>query len=321
MQNKLISVIVPVYNGENYISVFMNMLQHQTTQNFEVVMVDDGSRDKSLEKLKLYANDRYFIFHQENKGVSSARNLGIKKAHGDIFVFHDIDDVITDDYLEKLVNSLNDVVQLGFCGYAEETEDSINFEYNPTEKEYNDRMSFVNDMVKHHGVCSALWNKVYWANIIKNNHILFDESITIGEDLLFTVEYLKYVKKVKSISKILYVYNVNPTGAMNSSGSSKVYKETWNSEWVALQKSELLLQSITSNEKSVEIKNKKFRVASKLLYFSKKLDYKMPEDIRIQLKSEIRKNFLTFFWHSHDDFRMKLRIFKRLLLSMQREIS
>lgn len=316
MNDELISVIVPVYNGENYISTFMNMLKRQTIQNFEVVLIDDGSTDNSLEKLNVSMDDRCLVFHQENKGVSAARNLGIKKAHGDMFIFPDIDDAITDDYLEKLVYCLNHSVQLGFCGYSEETAGVINFEYKPLEIEYTNRLSFINDMVKHHGICSALWNKVYWANIIRNNNIFFDESVTIGEDLLFTMEYLKYVEKVKSTSEILYTYKINPVGAMNNSSNAKGYKEAWNSEWIALQKSELLLRGITTNKKSIEIKNKKFRVASKLLYFSKKFNYKMPEAVKTQLKMEIRSNFFTFFLSSHDELRMKFRIFKRLLLSM-----
>ena len=316
MFDKLISVIVPIYNGEGYIATFMDMLRKQTIQNFEVIMVDDGSVDNSLEILKLYEDNRNFVFHQKNKGVSSARNFGIKESRGDIFIFPDIDDVIAEDYLEKLVSCLTDNVQLGFCGYSEEKNGVVNYKYIPKIVEYTDRLTFINNMVKHHGICSALWNKVYSADIVRDNKIFFDESVTIGEDLLFTMEYLKYVDRINSNADILYVYKINPSGALNRSNSAQVYKDEWNSEWIALQKSETLLQSMLPNKNSIELKNKKFRVASKLLYFSQKLNYEMPDGIKGQLKKELHSNFFTFFLSSHDSFRMKFRIFKRLLLSV-----
>ena len=107
MPNPKISIIVPVYNLENYIEKTIEQLISQTYKNLEIILVDDGSTDKSLELCNTFAkrDNRILVVHQENCGVSVARNTGIKHATGEYIGFTDSDDYITLDYAEKLYNA------------------------------------------------------------------------------------------------------------------------------------------------------------------------------------------------------------------------
>ena len=101
----MISVIVPVYNGINYIDNCVNSLINQKCNyNYEIILIDDGSKDDSLNRIKDYSNEYENIhyYNQSNKGASSARNVGLKNARGEYVVFVDIDDVVTDEYLQNL---------------------------------------------------------------------------------------------------------------------------------------------------------------------------------------------------------------------------
>ena len=96
----LISIIVPVYNCEEYIEKCIDSILHQTYQNFEVIVINDGSKDNTLEKLKKYINkNKITIISIENNGVSNARNLGIKNSKGDYICFIDSDDWVEKEYL------------------------------------------------------------------------------------------------------------------------------------------------------------------------------------------------------------------------------
>lgn len=104
----LISVIIPVYNTENYIGVCLESLVKQTYTNFEVLMIDDGSTDNSGRICQEYteSDSRFHYYRKENGGVSSARNLGIEYSRGDYLTFVDSDDWVEEDYLEVLYSAL-----------------------------------------------------------------------------------------------------------------------------------------------------------------------------------------------------------------------
>ena len=100
----VISVIIPVYNGEMYICDICKSLEEQTYKNYEVIFVDDGSTDGSYQTLNQLKKDHYTIIHQENRGVSAARNTGIHIAKGQYIAFIDVDDTIHPEYLHFLQN-------------------------------------------------------------------------------------------------------------------------------------------------------------------------------------------------------------------------
>ena len=118
---ELISVIVPVFNGAPYLSRCIDSILNQTYTNLQVLIIDDGSEDDSLEIAREYeAEDkRIRVFHQENQGVSSARNKGIQNADGDYLVFIDGDDHIADNMIETLYLDITKIpaIQVAICNY------------------------------------------------------------------------------------------------------------------------------------------------------------------------------------------------------------
>ena len=121
-KNPLISVIVTTYNNEKYIKACLDSLVAQTFQDFEIVVIDDGSTDQTSKVLNQYsANSRLKIHHQPNAGVSAARNQGLKLSRGKFVCFVDSDDYVAKNYLEKLVAPLlqDSTIDISVCGYQE----------------------------------------------------------------------------------------------------------------------------------------------------------------------------------------------------------
>ena len=104
MKNNLVSVIVPVYNGEKYVATCLENLLNQTYNNLEIIVVDDGSMDKSAELAACYPVR--IISHEHNKGLSAARNTGIDNATGDFIHFMDVDDLLNTDFYKKMVEAI-----------------------------------------------------------------------------------------------------------------------------------------------------------------------------------------------------------------------
>lgn len=121
IKNKLISIIVPIYNVENYLQECLESILKQTYKNFEVLLVDDGSTDNSANICKLYVekDKRFKYFFKENGGLSSARNFGVSNSKGEFLSFVDSDDIISNDFLETLYNNMiNNEVKLSIVGYC-----------------------------------------------------------------------------------------------------------------------------------------------------------------------------------------------------------
>ena len=201
----LISVIIAIYNPGKYLRGCLDSIVNQTYRNLEIILVDDGSTDNSLEVCKEYAekDNRIIVHHKENSGVSATRNAGIRLAHGDYFSFIDSDDILEADAYEYMINLVN-----------EHQVDAVNYEHFITypdrevthklpDKNYGlfDRNGAVGQLV--HNVLFA-WNKLYSKEIIDG--VLFDESIARGEDSLFSVFAFDKAQKVWFDKRPLYHY-------------------------------------------------------------------------------------------------------------------
>lgn len=195
MNNPKVSVIVPVYNVEKYLRRCVDSILSQTFTDFELLLVDDGSKDKSAVICDGYAAEdhRVRVFHKENGGVSSARNLGIEEARGEWISFVDADDWINSDYFENLLKAVknSDMVISGFQ-YVLLRGGKLFFlnTVTPSLKlSYNELFSLPHTM-------STPWCKLFKANIIKGNAVMFDEKMKMGEDTCFVNSYLCYVKNI-----------------------------------------------------------------------------------------------------------------------------
>lgn len=190
--NPKISVIVPVYNVEKYLRRCIDSILSQTFSDFELLLIDDGSKDKSGDICDEYvAKDvRVKVFHKANAGVSSARNLGLDKAKGEFIFFVDSDDFLDKTHLENYSKDI-DNFDLIFQGYklVEETTEKVMEKKTFPETETVDFESSMNVM---EGIFSLgnffgpTWNKIFKASIISENEIRFKEDVDLREDEIFT---------------------------------------------------------------------------------------------------------------------------------------
>jgi glycosyltransferase involved in cell wall biosynthesis len=205
VMNNLVSVIVPVYNAEAYLKMGIQNIINQTYTNIEIILVDDGSQDKSAnicDELSEY-DKRIKVIHKTNGGVSSARNAALEIAKGTYICFIDADDVVEKTLIETMVSIIKtDETELVICGYKivaiRETIRQI--ERTTTNDFFSNPNLFWKIM--DNGMLNTLWNKLFvHAKIGK-----FQEEVSMGEDLLFVLDYLEGIRKVSIIPDLLYQY-------------------------------------------------------------------------------------------------------------------
>lgn len=225
---KKISVIIPVYNCEKYIELGMNnILKQDIFDELEVIIIDDGSTDSSLNLLKKY-DDKYEnikVYHQNNFGVSVARNKGIEKSSCDFITFYDIDDCLESNIYshlyEKINKSGNDLSIINFDLICNKRRIKIGKE--KINKVFNKEEALIN-FLKGKYISNSVCDKIFRKSIIINNNILFPEGNKIGEDMYFNFLYLNCCTKIDlDTFNILYHYIVNNNSAMNKKFDSRFY--------------------------------------------------------------------------------------------------
>lgn len=217
MENVLLSIIVPVYNAEKYIARCINSILCQKFSDFELILINDGSVDGTYDILEQYRSEpKCVIFHQENGGVSSARNLGIQNARGKFISFVDADDYVADNYFDILVPLMSENPQLiSFNSFYEYQKDDFRQHSRPLDDGVysineikNIRSSSGSRLIGIIGVTP--WNKIYRREIIQKNNLLFRTDMKTCEDVYFVTEYLMKIKKCTFCSEPLYYYCDNP---------------------------------------------------------------------------------------------------------------
>lgn len=222
MQTAIISVIVPVYNSERYLSNCLDSILAQVYKNFEIVLVNDGSTDKSGDICEFYSEkDRRIKYLKKNNGgVSSARNLGIKKAEGKYLTFIDADDWVEENFLGELYNTIKNNAQISICEIFHEKKDSVTLSNNAAIEE--GLLSYLKyQIVKGFtSVCNMMFERKF----IETCKLEF-EPIRFSEDFIFSIKALCMAECIKYINKPLYHYNrVNETSAMHSY-NREMYKD------------------------------------------------------------------------------------------------
>ena len=209
---KLISVIVPVYNVEKYLSRCIESILRQTYPYFELILVDDGSPDKSGKICDKYAkkDERIKVLHKENGGVSSARNIGLDYAKGEYISFIDSDDWVRENYLEKLLAPmlqydvqmvLGGVELRGIHIKKVQMKEQLFDIYFPTHEAMD--TLFLKKQPLSKGPCCKLYKKI----IIDNVPLRFNEEVAWGEDAIFLYNYWETGGKIYIIEDCLYYYN------------------------------------------------------------------------------------------------------------------
>lgn len=218
MRTPKISIIIPVYNTEKYLHRCIDSIIAQTFTDFELLLIDDGSRDSSSKICDEYVrkDSRIRVFHKKNGGVSSARNLGILKSLGEYLTFVDSDDYVSVDYLQYLLPQNGEDLVI-------DSSDSRS----PSLKD-----EFYNDVEAIKIALSGwqiLWavGKVFKKDIIFKHHLLVDECLSQGEDTLYNLNYLRYVSSLRTSSSKGYYYTMDVEGSLSKISpkfSDSIYK-------------------------------------------------------------------------------------------------
>ena len=213
MTEPLVSIIIPAYNTGITAKALVETILSCTYKNIEIILVDDGSSDDSLNILKAIKNSKVKIFSKPNGGASSARNFGITKSHGEYLLFVDSDDTIKKTFIEKLVSTIAQPDTSLVATAVHYKKLNLNssedvylepFPYLPNEK----NTTFVLRSLLADGRMYPAFNKIFQASIVREHHIIFDESWDFAEDTKFVLDYLKHTKgKISFILEPLYVYN------------------------------------------------------------------------------------------------------------------
>lgn len=234
-----LSIVIPVYNSSKYLDECISSILSQSFRDYELLLIDDGSQDDSYAKCDKWRkyDSRISLYAQKNSGPSSARNLGIRKAVGKYVNFIDSDDVIAPGYLEEMVSAQKEYENTVLVvSTITEFSENCHFENGIKEKP---KGYIVNkqDFVKlyKNALFNAPFNKVYSLFSIKSNQIFFPESIQIGEDLLFNIEYLKKsgIQFFYVIENGKYLYR-RSNGTSLSTGFKDKYYEQIRMEYEAL---------------------------------------------------------------------------------------
>lgn len=205
----MISIIVPVFNAQKYIKRCVESIKNQSYQDWELILIDDGSKDDSssiCDELK-QSDSRIYVVHTINQGASAARNRGLDEATGDFITFVDADDWVEPNHLEVLVNQINSDVDLCINSFiADLYYGSRPYQYKEVKTQDNIESinAFFTILLQH---SQFLWNKLFKNNIIEDNHIRFNTSISLGEDNIFILEYLNYIRGLSASSVCTYHYD------------------------------------------------------------------------------------------------------------------
>lgn len=216
MEKGLVSVIIPVYNAEKYIQKCWEYISKQSYTKWEVIFINDGSKDKTetICKELCETNESVFYYKKENGGPASARNIGIRHANGEYIYFMDVDDILHENAFELLEQTcclqavdlvIGNALRIDIYGNKKKewANKSQLFANRSEVKKLVE--SYAKD-IKSNKIMWSAWGKLYRASIIKENNILFNEQVFAWEDVLFVFSYLGYCDSCYVLEDCLYTY-------------------------------------------------------------------------------------------------------------------
>lgn len=246
--DKRVSVIVPVYNVEKYLKKCVNSIIKQTYKNLEIILVDDGSPDRSGALCDHLAtkDSRIRVIHQANGGVSSARNAGIEAATGEYICFVDSDDWLSEHAIEILARRMKGdssdlcigaVTLVGIRGSSSLCKISNTII----------SQSDIQSLLEYDALVRAPWSKLFKADIIRQNSLRFPQGVAYGEDAIFVWQYLSYCNRISTSDVQTYYYS--QLNAQNA--STKYYSDfaDWQSMYIATLEHTINISCLSMREK------------------------------------------------------------------------
>lgn len=217
-----ISIIVPVYNVGNKLYQCLDSIIHQTYQNIEIILVNDGSTDDSGRICEEYAlkDGRVKVYHKQNEGVSRARNYGIINATGELLCFVDSDDMIYSSYLEDFEIHVD--ADLYMQGYIKrkDNQDLVQHDF---KRCYRHDFFSVLSYSELNCIINSPCFKLFRRSIVQQNNIVFDHRTSYGEDHLFSLHYIIYCNSIHFTNAAGYIYRISETESLTQ--RSVPYKE------------------------------------------------------------------------------------------------
>lgn len=227
---KLVSIIVPIYNAQNDLARCLDSLLEQTLEDIEIILINDGSKDNSLEICKAYAqkDSRVILIDQINSGVSSARNAGLDRATGQYVGFVDPDDWVEPNMYEVMYEKITTLgCHVCVCNYYKDDKNNSTPKRFKTKKEVLDKEEIIDvvvsnmvgadDIMPHYNyVMGCVWRCLYSRAFIEMHQLRFEVGVGIMEDLVFNVRGLLKADKMCIIPEFLYHYVQNPKSILHT---------------------------------------------------------------------------------------------------------
>jgi len=234
----IISIIVPIYNVEKFLTRCLDSILAQSLKDIEIILVNDGSTDLSLNICKDYQkkDNRIIIIDKINEGVSVARNTGIEAATGKYIGFVDPDDWIEPTMYENIYKTAEKYkCNIAFCNYSKDSKHTSNTKMLKVQKDVLGKLDIINELIanmigiedilpKYYNVMGCVWRCLYRKDFIEKFHLSFQPGITIMEDLIFNVQALIYCDKVCIDHGVYYHYMKNKTSCLHSY-NEKMWKD------------------------------------------------------------------------------------------------
>lgn len=280
------SVIIPVYNGKRTIVNTLQSIWNTGYDDYECIVVDDGSKDETLALCHSFTDGKpnFRVCTKENKGVSSARNVGISLAKGDWILFVDADDAVVPTYFQDLATKCNDRNDLVVLGY---TFKGKNFVMHGPLTANKTKEDFLCLFLNHPKLLKVVYSKAYRRELIAKHDIKFNEDIHLGEDYLFCLDYLTVMNHPAIVEKSLYIYAVPSKNNL----SRRHYPIQ-----LILKKTQLIMKRLSTVFKGEHLLRLYKKEATTLVldvYLSDKLE---PKDERIKAVKLIRDLGAGFSW-------------------------
>lgn len=226
-----ISVIIPCYNAERYLAPCLQSVLAQDFAEFEVLLIDDGSTDQTAEIAGRYAREdaRIRVLRQENKGVSSARNLGLSQARGEWVLFLDGDDLLMPGALRILLSAADEKTDMVVC--AHQTFDESGREEIfvpetcwPDKRGEARRQAVVRRLIEGDSVLNIMCNKLHRRALLEREHLRLHPDVRIAEDALFNLEAVLCGRGVSYVPRVTYRYRMHDQSAMHTKAAGSTFE-------------------------------------------------------------------------------------------------
>lgn len=253
----LISIVIPVYNVEKYLSRCLESILSQSLKELEIIVVNDGSTDNSLEICRYYQkkDSRIIIIDKINEGVSVARNTGIENASGKYIGFVDPDDWIEKNMYENMYNTIEKYkCSIAFCNYSKDSRLGSTIKTLKINKDFLGKLDIINELIanmigiedilpKYYNVMGCVWRCLYRRDFIEKFNLRFTPGITIMEDLIFSVQALIYCDKACIDHGVYYHYMKNKSSSLH-----KYNEKMWQDLVIVHNKLEEILEDAELSE-------------------------------------------------------------------------